>query len=162
MSSRILLTTPFLAWGIINLFVGIWEVYVFRYRNDLRLESRTVWEKIANKEITISNFWIEGWSEYCKVDSRYIHHQYVWGFELVNAILAFVFILALILESKCMIILILTISIINCILYFATLLLEYFYNRLDINYAKWWQFPIYYFISSIWIIIPYYLYLRLI
>jgi hypothetical protein len=61
-------------WTIINFCIGIWEIYIFINRKSLKLESKTLWEKIDNDQITFTNFWIEGWSEYCKVDSRYIYH----------------------------------------------------------------------------------------
>ena len=72
-----ILTNLFYIWAIVNILAGIWEVYAFANRHLLRLEHKTVWEKIAdgNGEITLANFWIEGWSEYCKVDSRYIYRQ---------------------------------------------------------------------------------------
>jgi hypothetical protein len=144
-------------WSIINFFIGIWEIYIFINRKLLKLESKTLWEKIDDDQITFTNFWIEGWSEYCKVDSRYISYQYIWGFELLNAILAILFIPALFYKSISLIKIILLISILNCLLYFISLAIEYIYNRLDLRYAKWWQFPIYYMISAIWLIIPGYL-----
>ena len=58
---------------------------------------------------------------------------------------------------------ILILQIINCSLYFITLLFEYIYNDLFVKniktYAQNWMFPLYYGISSIWIILPLYLYL---
>ena len=74
-------------WAVVNMLAGIWEVYAYKNRNQLKLETTTLWEKIARSEINIRNFWMEGWSEYCKVDSRYIIKQYVWGFELLNAVI---------------------------------------------------------------------------
>ena len=60
---------------------------------------------------------------------------------------------------------ILILQIISCSLYFITLLLEYIYNDLFVKniktYAKNWMFPVYYGISSIWIILPLYLYSNL-
>lgn len=172
----------FISWAIINLFVGLWEVYAWLNRSQLKLERTTIWEKILQGRINLANFWLEGWSEYCKVDARYImdfaHGGYVWGFELLNAILAYGFILALVLDSRLWIKLILLIGIANCILYFVTLLIEKIIKiiRTEINknkvtgyaryarytkytkYAKWWQYPLYYLISAIWLIVPAYLY----
>jgi hypothetical protein len=157
MASRIISTTPFLAWGVINLFIGLWEVYAFNNREQLILEKRTIWEKIGKGEINIYNFWIEGWSEYCKVDSRYIYKPYVWVFELLNAIIAFLFLLGLILETPQVIRFLLILSIYNCMLYFISLLLENLYCQNNNKFARNWQFPIYYLISGIWIIVPAYL-----
>jgi hypothetical protein len=172
----------FIAWGIINIFAALWEVYAFVNRDKLKLEKITLWEKMAKGEITLSNFWIEGWSEYCKVDPRYLFNfssgGYVWVFELLNVVLAFAFIIVLLANSSVKSIstikLILQIAIINCILYFVTLLLERIKNELDKNnvtgfarysrytkftkYARWWQYPVYFLISGIWLIVPLYLY----
>jgi hypothetical protein len=158
----------FWLWAILNLGTGIWEIYVFQNRKKLKLETTTLWEKIAKCQITLRNFWIEGWSEYCKVDPRYIFKQYVWIFELLNAFLAIVFIFALTCKSYITLKLVLGISIINCLMYFITLFWETF--LLDARniikekmkqYAKLWMFPIYYLISGIWLIVPWWLYIHL-
>jgi hypothetical protein len=168
----------FITWGIINIFAALWEVYAFINRGNLRLEYETIWEKMAKGQITLRNFWIEGWSEYCKVDYRYLFNfssgGYVWVFELLNVVLAFLFIPALLANSISTIKIILHIAIINCILYFVTLLLERIKNELDKNnvtgfaryarytkytkYARLWQYPVYFLISGIWLIVPLYLY----
>jgi hypothetical protein len=180
MSSRILSHPAFLAWAIVNLAAGIWEVYAYLNRNRLKLEQITVWEKMikgqaATKllytdrddesilgQITLSNFWIEGWSEYCKVDSRYtrefLQGGYVWYFELLNAFLAVVFIFALAFGCTNIIKTILLIGIVNCMVYFATLALEAVLCRLDNRVSRWWQYPAYYLISGIWLLVPWCLY----
>lgn len=159
MSSRILSQPAFLTWAIINLAAGIWEVYAYINRSQLKLERKTVWEKMAKGEITISNFWIEGWSEYCKVDSRYLQNffagGYVWYFELFNAFLAVVFIFALALDMPNIIHIILVISIINCLGYFISLAIEAAQCRLDSRFSRKWQYPTYYLISGIWLLVPY-------
>lgn len=150
----------FYIWGFFNLFIGIWEIYIFKNRHKLKLEKRTIWNKIGKNEI--KNFFIEGWSEYCKVDSRYIYNHYVWFFELLNAVLAIIFIPFLLFKKYkiCKILLILT--IINCIFYFITLFYELILKKIKTNYSKKWMFPVYYFISAIWIIIPFYLFKNII
>jgi hypothetical protein len=156
-------------WAILNLGAGIWEIYAFQNRNKLKLETITLWEKISKCQINIRNFWIEGWSEYCKVDSRYIYKQYVWGFELLNAVLAIMFIIALTCKSYITLKLVLGISIINCLIYFITLFWEVYFSSSIENiikenmkkYAKKWMFPIYYLISGIWLIVPWWLYIHL-
>ena len=163
MSSRIFSLHPaFTAWAIINLTVGIWEVYAYLNRARLKLESTTVWEKMAKGAITLSNFWIEGWSEYCKVDSRYTREfcagGYVWYFELLNAFLAVVFIFGLAFGCTNIIKIILLIGIINCLGYFATLALETYVCRLDNRFSRAWQYPAYYLISGIWLLVPWCLY----
>lgn len=152
-----------LIWGIVNLGAAVWEIYAYSNRNQLKIEKTSLWEKISRSQININNFWIEGWSEYCKVDSRYIYHQYVWFFELLNAFLAFVFIYALITNNYLLIKAILGISVINCIGYFVTLFLETITcrNIANLKYTKWWMFPVYYLISGIWLIIPWMLYIQL-
>jgi len=162
MSSRILSKPAFTAWAIINLAAGIWEVYAYLNRAQLKLESDTIWEKMSVGKINLSNFWIEGWSEYCKVDSRYIRDffagGYVWCFELLNAFLAVVFIFTLAFGCTDIIKIILLIGIINCLGYFATLAIETWKCRLDTSFARWWQYPGYYLISGIWLLVPWCLY----
>ena len=199
MSSRILSHPGFCIWAIINLAAGIWEVYAYLNRARLKLEFETVWEKMSKKQITLSNFWLEGWSEYCKVDSRYTREfssgGYVWYFELLNAFLAVLFIFALAFGFINIIKIILLIGIINCLGYFATLALEMWGCqaktlflaqgsgcecipcrqaktlflaqgsgciripcRLDNRFSRWWQYPIYYLISGIWLLVPWCLY----
>ena len=156
-STNIIFSLPFTSWACINLFVGLYEVYAFINKDKLKLEKQTLWEKMEKGDIDITNFWIEGWSEYSKVDSRYIYKHYVWGFEVLNAIIAFLFIFGIILEKKTFIYVLLVISMINCGLYFASLILENIYCQNKNQYARIWQFPIYYLISGIWLIVPYYL-----
>jgi hypothetical protein len=162
-NNSILDSLPFQIWAIVNLGAGLWEVYAYLNRSQLKLERMTVWEKMAKGQITLSNFWIEGWSEYCKVDSRYrkdvLEGGYVWWFELLNALLAFIFIFALALGYTHVIKMILLIGIINCMCYFTTLALEaWSCHRLDTQYAQLWQYPTYYLISGIWLLVPWCLY----
>ena len=162
--------TNFWIWAILNICAGKWEIYAFHNRDKLTLETATLWDKLDKGQINISNFWMEGWSEYCKVDARYIYKQYVWFFELLNAFLAVVFIFALLNKSYIMLKLILGISIINCLLYFITLFWEVFFSLDARNiirenmkkYAKQWMFPFYYLISGIWLIVPLWLFNKII
>ncbi len=159
MFTRILSHPAFISWAIINIGAGIWEVYAYLNRLQLRLARETLWEKMAKGYVSLSNFWIEGWSEYCKVDSRYLQDffdgGYVWWFELLNAFLAVVFIFALAFESIDIIRIILAISIINCLGYFISLAIEAIQCRLDNRFSQPWQYPIYYLISGIWLLVPY-------
>lgn len=171
---------PIWTWGIFNLLIGIWEIYIFINRSNLVLEKESLWEKISNGTTSINTFFVDAWAEYTKVDSRYIKQysptQYVWGFELTNAVLAIVFILVLFMKngktekdikSKTKWIkYILVLELINCILYFLTLGIEIINdiinNKNDSNsilnnikqYAAGWKIPVYYLISFIWIIVP--------
>lgn len=153
-------------WGIINLITGIWEIYVYINKNSLQLENKTIWDKISENKINFYNFWIEGFSEYSKVDSRYIIKHYVWGFELLNAIISILFIILLIMQKYELLRKLLLLTFVNCILYFATLYMEIYIIQDEniINnikqYAKNWMLIVYYLISSIWIFIPLYLYLQ--
>ena len=160
------LNNLFYIWAVLNCGAGLWEIYAFQNRYSLRLENRTLWEKISAGQIDIWNFWIEGWSEYCKVDSRYIptsetSANYVWFFELVNAFLAPLFLIALIMKNYVILKLILGISVINCLGYFATLLIESIHCSLQSRYARGWMYPIYYLISGVWLIVPWMLYIQL-
>ena len=159
----------FVFWAIFNLFTGIWEIYAFTNRNKLLLNSESIWDKFNNGTVTIKSFWIDAWIEYCKVDSRYIKQysplEYVWGFELFNALIAILFVFFLITQNMKMLKLILLLSIINCICYFLTLIIEIYKNKIIQDnikqYASRWMIPTYYFISSIWIIIPTIMYMKL-
>jgi len=152
-------------WGIINFITGLWEIYVYINRNSLRLENKTIWDKISENKINFYNFWIEGFSEYSKVDSRYIIKQYVWFFELFNAIISILFIILLFMQKYELLKILLLLTFVNCILYFATLFMEIYIIKDEkiINnikqYAKIWMLFVYYLISSIWIFVPLYLYL---
>lgn len=170
-------------WAICNLLAGIWEIYAYYNRSQLILEKTTLWEKIANNQINIKNFWIKGWSEYTKVDSRYIIKPYVWIFELLNAVISIIFITILLLGicnkafanaySISALKILLAISIFNCLLYFITLFWEYIGignndndndNLVKENikkYAQMWMLPAYYLISGIWLFVPIWLYLSL-
>ena len=173
-------------WAICNLFVGIWEIYIYCNRSQLILEKTTLWEKIDNNQINIKNFWIKGWSEYTKVDSRYIIKPYVWIFELLNALISIIFIIILLgngtkvfanAYSISALKTLLAISICNCLLYFITLFWEYIgignngnngnngngnlVKENIKNYSQMWMLPTYYLISGIWLIVPTLLYLSL-
>ena len=152
-------------WAIFNLLIGIYEFYSYKNRDKIKLDNSSIWDRKIDR-ISINsntNIFIESWNEYCKVDSRYIINPYVWTFELLNTVLATLFIIYLITKQIMFVKLILILQIINCSLYFFTLLLEFMYNDLFVKniktYAKTWMFPVYYGISSIWIIVPLYLYL---
>ena len=159
-------------WAIFNLLIGIWEVYAYTNRDKLTLSSESIWDKIKNGSTTFTSFWLDAWTEYCKVDSRYMKTysslEYVWYFELTNFVLAVCFITVLLLMkiNKSYLKLILLLSIINCSLYFLTLIYEVFINDNGNNiirenikkYASTWKIIVYYLICSIWLILPIILY----
>jgi hypothetical protein len=164
-------------WAIFNLFIGIWEVYAYTNRDKLVLTKDSIWKKISNGYTTFNTFWLDAWSEYCKVDSRYIKQysnmEYVWFFELSNFILAVIFLLFLLFFNNnnnnntnniSRIKLILLLSIINCSCYYLTLLIEIYKNKVILDnitkYASNWNIIIYYLICSIWLIIPIFLYMN--
>ena len=156
-------------WAIFNILIGIYEFYSYKNRDKIKLDNSSIWDrKIKNNDDDDDNkcnIFIESWNEYCKVDSRYIIKPYVWIFELLNLGLAALFIIFLITNQIVFVKLILILQIINCSIYFITLLLEFMYNDVFVNniktYAKNWMFPIYYGISSIWIVLPLYLYVKI-
>ncbi len=158
-------------WALFNLFIGIWELYAYTNRDKLILSSDSIWEKISNGSTTFNSFWIDAWSEYCKVDSRYIkkysNMEYVWMFELLNFILAILFFIFVYFMKNhiATIKFILLLSIINCTCYFLTLLIEIYKNKVILDnikeYASFWKIIIYYLICSIWLIIPTILYVNM-
>ena len=127
-------------WGIFNLFIGIWELYAFANRDKLLLTLDTIWKKIKDGTTTFKTFWIDAWIEYCKVDSRYIKQysrlEYVWVFEIINAILSIFFILFLLQKNIEILKIILLLIIINCIYYFTTLILEIYENENQFTQIK--------------------------
>jgi hypothetical protein len=140
-------------WVIFNIFIGIYEIYCFKNRKLLRLEKMPKW----NSSI------IASWNEYCRVDPRYILKEYVWTFELLNAFYAIV-LAYILLYKKEFIKHILLLEIISCSLYFLTLIYEYLSDKIIRNYIKTNSTItnrfLYYGISSIWIMVPIYLYLK--
>ena len=160
-------------WAIFNLLIGIYEFYSYKNKDKLKLDNSSIWDRNIklndndnnSNSNSNTNIFIESWNEYCKVDSRYIIKHYVWIFELLNLGLATLFIITLIANKNLYIKLILILQIVNCSLYFFTLLLEFMYNDIFAKniktYAKAWMFPVYYGISSIWIILPLYLYVKM-
>ena len=152
-------------WAIFNLCIGMYEIYVYKNKDKLRLNQESIWNKCIWNNYKGNDIFIEAWNDYCKVDSRYIYKHYVWIFELLNAGLSVLFIIALFMNKKISIKNILFLQLINCSLYFLTLVLEMLYNKRFVEniktYAKPWMIPLYYGISLIWILMPYYLYSRL-
>ena len=156
-------------WAIFNLLIGIYELYSYKNRDKLKLDNSSIWNRKTKNDDNDDNnngdIFLESWNEYCKVDSRYIIKPYVWTFELLNLGLATLFIITLIMNNFLFMKGILILQIISCSLYFITLVFEYMYNDLFVKniktYAKKWMFPLYYSISSIWVILPLYLYANL-
>jgi len=146
-------------WICFNFIISLYEIYVYKNRNKLKIQKDTWWF------LPSSNYLLDSWSEYCKVDTRYIFKHYVWFFELFNAF-STIFIISIFLidfllfnisnDTLLYIIKIILITqIINCIGYFVSLIYEWIKNKNEITrYAKWWMYLIYYAISSIWIIVP--------
>jgi hypothetical protein len=138
-------------WVIFNIFIGIYEIYCYKNRNLLSLERIPKWNSSV----------IASWNEYCRVDPRYILKEYVWTFELLNAFYAFLLIYILLYNQE-LIKYILLLEIISCVLYFLTLIYEVLSDKI-IRYNILKKSTItnrflYYGISSIWIIVPVYLY----
>ena len=155
-------------WAIFNLFIGIWEVYAYTNRKKLILNYVSIFDNIKNDSTTFKTFWIDAWSEYSKVDSRYIITysplEYVWFFELFNFVISVLFLYFLINKNLLYMKIILLLSICNCSMYLLTLLIEIFNpnNTLILDnikkYASKWNLIIYYLICSIWLIVPIFLY----
>ena len=147
-------------WGIFNFCIGLFEVYGYMNKDNLVLEKETIWNN--ETKLLISNFGILAWSEYCKVDPRYIIKPYVWWFEIINFIISLVFIGLLITKNYNELKIVILLSILNCCVYFISLMLEYVYDEEVQNkikmYSQPWMLVLYYFISSIWIIVPWMLY----
>jgi len=138
-------------WVIFNIFIGMYEVHCYQHRNLLNLENIPKWNSSV----------IASWNEYCRVDPRYVWKEYVWYFELLNAFYAFIFIFVL-LFYKNAIKYILLLEIISCSLYFLTLFYEIIVDenikKKIMETSSIQNRIVYYGISSIWIIVPVYLF----
>ena len=158
-------TKLLLFWILFNFVIGLYELYIYKNKSELKIKSNTWWLEPS------SNYLIDSWSEYCKVDTRYIYKLYVWFFELFNAITAIILLFMIVFVNllniftnskivdfaiiKFIILIIIFLQLVNCCGYFISLTYEWIKNKHEITrYAKWWMYPIYYGISSIWIIIP--------
>ena len=142
-------------WAIFNIFIGLYEIYCYNNREKLNLDKIPIW----NLSI------ISSWNEYCRVDPRYAykHKHYVWNFELLNALYAFILIFILLFHKEIIFIkYLLLLEIVTCLFYFITLFFEFCFDkkiRNDILENSTIQHRIlYYTMSSIWIIIPLYLF----
>lgn len=140
-------------WVIFNAGIGIYEIYCYQNRHLLNLDKIPKW----NSSI------IASWNEYCRVDARYISKPYVWYFELLNAFYAFLFVfLLLFYKTREAILFLLLLEGISCSLYFLSLFYEW---TIDENLYRQMLAKstvtnriVYYGISSIWIVVPFYLY----
>ena len=138
-------------WVIFNIFIGIYEIYCYQNRHLLNLERFPKW----NASVLAS------WNEYCRVDPRYVVKPYVWNFELLNAFYAFVFVFVLLYYPDGILPLLL-LEIISCSLYFLSLGYECVTD--EEIYQNIWKHStitnriVYYGISSIWIVVPVWLY----
>jgi len=125
-------------WAGFNLLIGLFELYGFLHRKQLVLAPRQ------------QDILMRLWSEYTRADNRYIYKPYVWAFELANLALACWFVYAVYLKFTPTIITILWCQVVNCSLYFITLVLDKQTWQSADPKVKW---P-YYGISSLWLIIP--------
>lgn len=141
-------------WVIFNIFIGLYEIHCYNYRHLLDLDNIPVW----NSSI------IASWNEYCRVDARYVVKEYVWNFELLNAVYAFllVFILFFYKNATAIIPYILLLEIVSCSLYFLTLGYEFLTDetiyQMMLDKSTMRDRVLYYGMSSIWIFVPIYLY----
>jgi len=139
-------------WIIFNIFIGLYEIYCYNNKLQLNLNKFPKW----NSSI------IATWNEYCRVDPRYVLKDYVWTFEILNAYYAVISLIIIFLDKR-LIKFVLLLEILTCSLYFLSLIYEY---KTDINIrnniiqnSTLLNRILYYAISFIWIIVPYYLYI---
>jgi hypothetical protein len=152
-----------LAWLIFNIPIIIIELVGYKNRNDLRTlkhNESIFFQHIQNIEEFINIIW----EEYGRIDNRYLdkNRHYVWNFELGNVILVILLGFAYFYNlNKSNLFILLILQIINCILYFITYFYDYFKykNMRNKNIDNIFIFKqiLYLSISSIWIIVPFYL-----
>ena len=138
-------------WVIFNVFIGAYEIYCYNNKIHLKLNNFPKW----NSSI------IASWNEYCRVDPRCVLKKYVWIFELLNVFYVIISIFILLFDEK-IIRIVLLYEILTCSLYFLTLIYEYNTDKtIRTNILQNSTLDnriIYYGISSIWIIVPLYLF----
>ena len=137
-------------WILFNLIISSYELYCFNNKEKINIDN------LKSDIIT------DSWSEYSRVDPRYINSynsQYVWNFELLNVGNTILLTLCYLL-NKPYINIILISQALATLLYFTTLMNDYTNNkqlRDTIQKTHLAKRILYYTISFIWILVPLYL-----
>jgi hypothetical protein len=148
---------PFLfAWIWFNIWIAIYEAYVVFNRRKLSeyekdCENRKYWSEKKDRP-----FWLDTWSEYsCFADTRYFNPEdFVHWIELGNAIIVCFIIIFTILGWYKIVYLLLLIQAYHCLIYFVSLIQSKKYG-----YPNIFKKILYLFVSSLWIIIPVFLFI---
>jgi hypothetical protein len=141
------------AWLWFNLFIAIYEIYIVYHRNKFnKVNCPTHYWKNTIKD----TFWLDTWHEYtCNSDKRYLTpSSYVFHIELLNAILVILLWLCYIIHFVPGMLFLLIMQGYVCFIYFITL-------KNNILYHHTYKLLIYLFISSWWIIVPFYILSRM-
>ncbi len=135
-------------WILFNLIISLYELYC--YNNN---------EKLGYDKKSGSNIILDSWSEYSRVDPRYVinKYKYVWNFELINVVNTILLTLFYLNNKNLYINIILFSQLLATSLYFSTLITS---NKeikdIIIKKSTKPKRIIYYFISSLWILVPLY------
>ncbi len=135
-------------WILFNLIISLYELYC--YNNN---------EKLGFDKKSGSNIILDSWSEYSRVDPRYVinKYKYVWNFELINVVNTILLTLFYLNNKNLYINIILFSQLLATSLYFSTLITS---NKeikdIIIKKSTKPKRIIYYFISSLWILVPLY------
>ncbi len=135
-------------WILFNLIISLYELYC--YNNN---------EKLGFDKKSGSNIILDSWSEYSRVDPRYVinKYKYVWNFELFNVVNTILLTLFYLNNKNLYINIILFSQLLATSLYFSTLITS---NKeikdIIIKKSTKPKRIIYYFISSLWILVPLY------
>ncbi len=139
-------------WILFNLVISLYELYCYNNYEKLGIDKK-------------NNIILDSWSEYSRVDPRYVlnknnDYKYVWNFELfnvVNTILLTLFYLNNKPNMNININIILISQLLATSLYFSTLITsDKEIKETIIKNSTKTKRILYYFISSIWILVPLY------
>lgn len=142
-------------WILFNLVISLYELYCYNNYHKLGINNK-------------NNIILDSWSEYSRVDPRYIinsqikgnDYTYVWNFELFNVFNTILLTIFYLTNKQYNINIILISQLLATSLYFSTLLITVKSNKeikeIIVNNSTYTKRMLYYFISSIWILVPLY------
>lgn len=140
------------SWLWFNLFIAIYEFYIVHHKAQFSEGKcpRNYWQEHVD-----SDFWLKTWHEYtCQSDRRYLNkYSFVFNIEFTNAILVVLLWICYLLGLDITIYVVLLIQMWVCAYYFLTLPLD----CRDLNTDQPIKTVSYLFISSWWILVPFFI-----
>jgi uncharacterized membrane protein YuzA (DUF378 family) len=144
------------AWIWFNLFIALYETYVFIKRKELEAKKMDCNKTNFWKEPVSDSFWLDAWAEYaCVADERYFNPlDFVYWIEIGNAVLVVLMLFTAVLGWTNALYVLVALQAYHCFMYFAT-----FVHEKRNHISTFWKdaelkSSIYLGISALWIIIP--------